>query len=60
LSILFLLLRNTEASTLWSSFLSFTCSVNFILDILNFGTNTHLSVSTYHVRYFVTVLPHSG
>ena len=35
-------------------------SVNFILGILCFGANIHLSVSAYHVWSFVNVLPHSG
>ena len=43
-SILSPLLRSTEASTLWSSFLlSFMCSVNCILGVLSF-----LLISTYH------------
>jgi hypothetical protein len=41
-----LLLRRTEAPTLWSSFfLSFMWSVNCILVIWSFGANIHLSVS---------------
>jgi hypothetical protein len=53
-SILFSLLRRTEASTFWSSFfLSFIWSVNCIL---SFWANIHLSVSIYHVCSFVTVL----
>ena len=51
---LFTLLRSTEASTFWSS------SVKWILVILNFWANIHLSVSTYLVCSFVTELPHSG
>jgi len=61
LSILFSLLRRTEASTLWSSFfVSFIWSVNCILDILSFGANIHLSVSACLVCSFVIGLPHSG
>ena len=46
---------------IWSSlFLSFMCSVNCILGIPSFWTNIHLSVSAYHVCYFVIGLPHSG
>ena len=60
-SILFPLIRSTEASTLWSSFfLSFIWSVNCILGILNFWDTIHLSVSDYSVFSFVTELPHSG
>jgi hypothetical protein len=45
-SILFLLLRSTEDSTLWSFFfLGFKVSVNWILGITNLWTNIHLSVS---------------
>jgi hypothetical protein len=37
-----------EVSTLWSSFfLSFMWFVNYILSILSFWANIHLSVSTY-------------
>jgi hypothetical protein len=54
------LLRRTEVSTLWSSFLSFMWSMNCILVILNFWANSHLSVSEYHVCSFVIGLPHSG
>ena len=58
---LFLLLRRTEASTLWSSFfLSFMWSVNCILGIPSFGANMHLSVSAYHLCSFVTWLPYLG
>jgi hypothetical protein len=58
-SILFPLLRSTEASKLWSSFLSFIWSDNCTLGILIFWANIHLSVSAYHVCSFVTGLPHS-
>ena len=34
-------------------------NVNFILGILNFWANIHLSVSAYHVFSFVIGLPHS-
>ena len=52
--ILFTLLRSSEASTLWSFFfLGFMWSVNWILGILNFWTNIHLSVSTYLVCLFL-------
>jgi hypothetical protein len=55
------LLIHTETSTLWSSFfLSFIWSVNCTLGILNIWASIHLSVSAYHVCYFVTWLPHSG
>ena len=61
MSILFHLLRRTEASTLWSSFfLSFMWSLNCILGSQNFWTNIYLSVSAYHVCFFVFGLHHSG
>jgi hypothetical protein len=45
-------------STLWSSFfLSFMCFANFILDILSFWVNIHLSASVRHVCSFVIELP---
>jgi hypothetical protein len=60
LRILFPLLR-TEASTLWSSFfLSFMWYVNCRFHIPSFGTNIHLSVSAYHLCFFVIRLPHAG
>jgi hypothetical protein len=59
LSILFPLLRRTEASTIWSFFLSFMSFVNCILGIASFWANIHLSVSTYHVNYFMTGMPDS-
>ena len=60
LSILFPLLRRTEAPKLWSLFyLSFFWSVNCILGIPSFQANIHLSVSAYHVCSFVIGLPHS-
>jgi len=53
-NILFSLLGRTEASTLYfSNFLSFMCSVDCIFGNLNFGDNSHLSVSAYHVCSFV-------
>jgi hypothetical protein len=61
MSILFPLLRSTEASTLWSSFfLSFIWSVNCNLGIPNFWANIHLSVNAYYMYSFVTGLLHSG
>ena len=61
MGILFPILRRNRVSTLWSSsFLSFMCFANYILDILNFWANIHLSVSAYHVCSFVIGLPHSG
>jgi hypothetical protein len=60
-SILFLLLSSTEASTLCSSFfLDFIGSVNLMLGITNLWTIIHLSVSVYCVCSSVTELPHSG
>ena len=60
-SILFTLLRRTEAFKLWSFFfLSSMWSVNCILGIPNFWANINLSVNAYHVSSFVTGLPHSG
>jgi hypothetical protein len=55
-----LLLRRTEESTFWSSFLSFIWDVNFILGIPSFGANIYLSVSAYHMCCFVTGLTHWG
>jgi hypothetical protein len=44
--ILFPHLSGTEASTLWPSFLlSFIWSVSYIVGILSFWANIHLSVS---------------
>jgi hypothetical protein len=61
MGILFLILRRSEVSTLWSSFfLSFVCFANCILDILSFWANIRLSVSAYQVTSFVIGLPHSG
>jgi hypothetical protein len=34
--------------------------VTYILGILSFWANIHLSVSTYHLSSFVIGLPHSG
>ena len=36
------------------------CFANCILDILNFWTKIHLSVSAYHLSSFVNGLTHSG
>jgi hypothetical protein len=59
--ILFPTLRRNEVSTHWSSFfLSFMCSTNCILGILNFLGKIYLSVSAYHVSCFVIGLPYSG
>jgi hypothetical protein len=59
--ILFPLLRRMKVSILWSSFsLSFMCFANYILGILSFWANIHLSVSAYHVCSFVIGLPHLG
>ena len=38
------ILRRRQVSTFWSSFLSFMCFTNCILDILSFWDNIHLSV----------------
>ena len=51
---MFPILRRTETPTLLSSFfLSFMWSVNYILGILSFWANIHLSVSAYHVFFFL-------
>jgi hypothetical protein len=43
MGVLFPILRRNEVSTLWSSsFLSFMCFANCILDILSFWANIHL------------------
>jgi hypothetical protein len=48
MGILIPLQRRPEVSTLCSFFfVSFMCSVNFILGILNFWANIHLSVNAY-------------
>jgi hypothetical protein len=61
MGILFPILRRNEVSTLWSSFfLSFMSPANYILGILSFCANIHLSVSAYLVCSFVTGLLHSG
>jgi hypothetical protein len=61
MGILLPLLRRNEVSTLWSSlFLSFMSFANFILGILCFWANIHLSVNAYHMCSFVIGLPHSG
>lgn len=58
LSILFPVLKRTEASAFWSSlFLSFKWSVNCILGILNFWPYQWVHTTCF---YFVTRLPHSG
>jgi hypothetical protein len=60
MGILFPLLRRIKLSTLWSFFfLSFLCFANYILGILSFGANIHLSVSAYLMCSFVIGLPHS-
>jgi hypothetical protein len=58
--ILFPILRRSKVSSIWSSFSSFMCFANCILDILCFWANIGLSVSAYHVCSFVTGLSHSG
>jgi hypothetical protein len=58
-SILFPLLRRTQAFTLWSSFfLSFIWSMSGIMGIPSFLPNIHLSVSAYHVCSLFSRLPH--
>jgi len=57
---LFPLLRRTEASTLWSPFLSFMWSMGYILGNPSLGVNINLLVSAYHVCSFLTGLPRSG
>jgi hypothetical protein len=60
MGILFTLLRRIEWFTHWSFFLSFMCFANCISGILSFWANIHVSVSAYHVCYFVIGLPHLG
>jgi hypothetical protein len=56
---LFPILRRNEVPTLWFLFfLIFLCFANFILGILSFWANIHLSVSAYQVTSFVIGLPH--
>jgi hypothetical protein len=50
-------LRRTEATRLWSSFLSSMWSVNCTLGIPSFWANIYLTVSAYHVCSFVNGLP---
>jgi hypothetical protein len=62
MDILFPLLRRIKDRSVHTLvfFLSFMCFTNFILGIVSFCANIHLSVSAYHVCPFVIVLPHSG
>jgi Na+-transporting NADH:ubiquinone oxidoreductase subunit NqrB len=60
MDILFRILGRNEVYTCWSSFLIFLCFGSFILGILGFWANIHLSVSAYQVTSFVIGLPHSG
>ena len=56
-----LLVRRTEASILWSSFLmSFMGSMNCILVIWSFCANIHLLVSSNHVCSFLVRWPQLG
>jgi hypothetical protein len=62
MSVFFLIIRRCKVSTLWSSFfLSFMCfaNCNLYLGYSKFWANIHLSVSTYHLSFFVIGLPHS-
>jgi hypothetical protein len=58
MGILFPLLKRIKVSTLWSSFWSFMCFANCILDILSFWAIRDLSVCVYHLYSFVIGLPH--
>jgi hypothetical protein len=58
MGVLFPILRRNEVPTFWSSFLIFLCFANYILGILSFWANIHLSVSAYQVTSFVIGLPH--
>jgi hypothetical protein len=58
LSILFPLLRRIEVFTLWSSFLSFMWSVNYILGILNFWANIHLSFTSEEQKHLFSLQYH--
>jgi hypothetical protein len=61
MDILFPILGRNEVFTHWSSFfLNFLCFGSFILGILGFWANIHLSVSAYQGTSFVIGLPHSG
>ena len=63
MGVLFPILTRGKVCTLWSSFfLSFMNSqiVSYVLGILSFWANIHLSVSTYRVSSFVIGLPHSA
>jgi hypothetical protein len=61
MGILLPILRRNKVATRWSSFfLIFLCFANFILGVLCFWANIHLTVSKYQVTSFVIGLPHSG
>jgi hypothetical protein len=60
MDISFRILGRNEVSTHWSSVLIFLSFRSFILTILGFWANIHLSVSAYQVTSFVIGLPHSG
>jgi len=54
------LLKRTEASALWSSFLSFMWSVDCIVGSSSFWANIHLSMSPYQICFSVIDLSQSG
>jgi hypothetical protein len=59
MTLLFSLLSEIQASLLGSSFLfNFLVSVSYIVDILYFMGNIHLSISSYHACPFASGLPH--
>jgi hypothetical protein len=63
MGVLFPFLKRGKVSTLRSLFLlRFIVSqiISYILGILSFWANIHLSVRRYHLSSFVIGLPHSG
>jgi hypothetical protein len=59
--VIFLVLCTIQSSLLGPSFLfSFFGSVRYIMSILHFMVNIHLSVHTYHAYPLASRLPHLG
>jgi hypothetical protein len=58
MGILFPILRRNDVFTCWFSFYIFLCFAKCMLGILSFWANILLSVNTYHMSFFVIVLPH--
>jgi hypothetical protein len=59
MNILLPFIRRNEISNHWSSlFLICLCFANYILGVLSFWANIHLSVSAYLMTHFVIGLRH--